>query len=248
MRVGTRLVAIPALQLDAATLDAGAVTDAIARLRAAGADVVGADTIAASLTPHWLPEGAVRAEAPPPAVQALATLTGWCCDAFGLPRVPGVAARALLDEGWRLDRFPTRARLPLARRRGLSASRRACVAAFEVCDVLAVAVRVPGAPPQPTAPLDERLLPRLRALAEAHGAGEPMARAEAAYEELRAFHFHGAVRWRALLASLRDAFALLASRRAVDWSAGDAALELEDEPTQPFLRVLDLGEAGAPVN
>ena len=69
-----------------------------------------------------------------------------------------------------------------------------------------------------------------------------MARAEAAYEELRAFGFVGGVRWRALLSSLRDAFALLASRRDVDWS-----VEAE-EPNAPEAPVLRLVEPTMPLN
>ena len=242
-RVGGRLLAIPARVLDAATLDAGAVENAVEELREAGAVIVGAHTLAADLTPPWLSEGAVEVPSVPAAAQALATLTGWCTDAFGLPRVPGVAAAALVEEGWRLDRFPTRARLPLARRRGLGATRRAWVAAFEVCDALAVEARVPGSPPQPAGPIDPAVLPLLRTLAEAHGAGEPMARAEADYEELRAFRFHGATRWRAFLSSLRDTFALLASRREVDWGAAELPPlpVVEDVPTTPYLRVVDSG-------
>jgi hypothetical protein len=229
MRVGARLVALPA------------VTDA--RERDDGARIVGAPAWAAELTPPWLPvaDAAVGDEAPA-ALRALAALGSWCASAFGLRRVPGVAAAALVDEGWRLERFPARARVPLVRRRGLCAARRAWVAAYEWCDVLAVEARVPGLAAHATEPLDGMVLPALCAMGEAHGAGEPMRRAEAAYEELRAFGFLGGLRWRALLTSLRDAFALLASRRDVDWS-----IEPEPEHEGPRL-LLRLVEPAAPLN
>jgi hypothetical protein len=232
-RVGERLVALPAVSLDAAALDAAAAR--LTALVSRGARVVGADAWAAELTPPWLPEGArATAQPMPPALCALAQLGGWCVDAFGLRRVPGVPAAGLVEEGWRLERFPARARLPLVRRRGLCAERRAWVAAYELCDVLSVEARVPGLAAHATEPLAAGVLPTLRALAEEHGAGEAMARADAAYEELRAFRFLGAQRWRALLTALRDAFALLASRRTVDWPIA-AEPAREEETTELHL-------------
>jgi hypothetical protein len=79
-------------------------------------------------------------------------------------------------------------------------------------------------------------------MGEAYNAGEPMARAEAAYEELRGFGFVGGLRWRALLSSLRDAFALLAARREVDWSI---VAEAPRAPEPPELRLI---EPTAPLN
>jgi hypothetical protein len=239
LRVGERLLALPALQLDGAALDpdGDAVSAAITELRDGGWAIAGADAIAAELTPPWLERGALAADALPPALAALASLTGWCVDAFGLSRVPGVAAAALLDEAWRLERFPARARLPLTRRRGLTVGRRAWVAAFELCDVLALEMRVPGATPRPAWELDGDVWPRLAAVADAHGAGDPFARARAAFRELRAFRFSGAGHWRALLGALRDAFALLASRRAVDWTVAPRPDEADDAATIPVVRV-----------
>jgi hypothetical protein len=132
--------------------------------------------------------------------------------------------------------------VPLARRRGLVPSRRAWVAAYEWCDVLAVEARVPGLSAHAHGPLGDSVLPTLRAMAEAHGAGAPMARAEAAYEELRSFGFVGGLRWRALLAALRDGFALLSSRRDVDWSVESvtpADVEPERPADAPYLRVIE---------
>ncbi|HEY2743205.1 MAG TPA: hypothetical protein VGL86_01225 [Polyangia bacterium] len=240
-RIGERLMALPV-----AVCDARAIEDAewIVRMHAdAGERVVGADAWAAMLTPPWLMRGERTAETPPAALRALAALGDWVAGAFGLRRVPGVAAAALVDEGWKLERFPARARVPLVRRRGLCASRRAWVAAYEWCDVLAVEARVPGLAAHAQHALDESVLRALRAMAEAHGAGEPMARAEAAYEELRGFGFVGGLRWRALLSSLRDAFALLASRRQVDWSVEAAAPRVAEAP-----RTLRLIEPTIPLN
>ena len=226
-RVGERLVALP-------TVTCGAIE---------GVQVVGATAWAAELTPPWLPAGAAPAAVEPPAaLRALATLGEWCVGAFGLRRVPGVSAAALVDEAWKLERFPARARVPLVRRRGLLASRRAWVAAYEWCDLLAVEARVPGLAAHATAPLPPTALPALRALAEAHGAGEPMQRAEAAYEELRGFRFLGGQRWRALLCSLRDAFALLASRRR---STGRSRPRRSRPPEPAILRLV---EPSAPAN
>ena len=231
-RVGERLVALPM-----ATLDAIEDEDA------EGARILAAPAWAAQLTPPWLPAGALPSlEAPPPALQALADLGAWCVAAFGLKRVPGVAASALVDEAWKLERFPARARVPLVRRRGLLAARRAWVAAYEWCDVLAVEARVPGLAAHATEPLPPSVLPALGAIAEAHGAGEPLLRAEAAYEELRGFRFLGGQRWRALLSSLRDAFALLASRREVDWSI------VPEPPREAELPILRLVEPSVPAN
>ena len=67
------------------------------------------------------------------------------------------------------------------RRRGLVESRRAWVAAYEWCDVLSVEARVPGLSAHAERPLAATVLPAIRAIGEAHGAGEQMARAEAAY-------------------------------------------------------------------
>ena len=117
------------------------------------------------------------------------------------------------------------------------------MAAYEWCDVLAVEARVPGLAAHATEPLPKAVLPELRAIADEHGAGEPMARADAAYEELRSFGFLGAQRWRALLSSLRDSFALLAARRNVDWTIEAEAPPVADE--QPILRLV---EPSAPLN
>jgi hypothetical protein len=232
-RVGDRLMALPVVSLDAAWPDDA--EPALCELRE-GATVLGADSWAAELTPSWLPPSTLARVTPPTALLALAELSGWCIDAFGIRRVPGVSAEALAEEGWKLDRFPARARLPLVRRRGLRATRRAWVAAYELCDVLAVEARVPGLAAHAMTPLQPLVLPTLQALAAAHGAGEPMVRAASAYEELRSFRFLGALRWRALLSALRDAFALLASRRSVDWS-------IEADPTRasdpPMLRLVE---------
>ena len=217
-RVGERLIALPALRWSLASLDLVVALETIDRLHAEGIALVGADELAASLTAPWLPLAAGEHEEVPASLRALADLTGWCLDAFGLPRVPGVAAASLAEEGWRLERFSARARLPMARRRGLAAERRAFVAAYEVCDVLAVETRVPGTRIRAAGALDGAVMPLMTALADEHGASDPMARARTAYDELVAFGFLGASRWRALLSGLRDAFALLASRRAVDWS------------------------------
>ncbi len=233
-RVGERLIALPALRWSLSTLDLVVALETIDRLRAEGFTLVGADELAASLTAPWLPRGAAETEAVPASLRALAALTGWCLDAFGLPRVPGVAAASLAEEGWRLERFSARARLPLTRRRGLAAERRAFVAAYEVCDVLAVETRVPGTRIHAAGALDAGVMPLMTALADEHGAGDPMARAGAAYDELVAFGFLGATRWRALLSGLRDAFALLASRRAVDWSVVAEAEADVEQWTQPL--------------
>jgi hypothetical protein len=226
VRIGERLLALPCLGADDAR---------------DGVEIVAPDGWAAELTPPWLPRVEQAIDAPPETLAALATLTGWCVDAFGLRRVPGVAAAALVDENWRLERFPARARLPLVRRRGLCADRRAFVAAYELCDVLAVEARVPGLAAHATEPLPQSVWPQLLALAEAHGAGDPMARAATAYEELQQFRFLGGMRWRVMLTALRDAFALLSSRRAVDWSV--PVESGRDEP--PILRLV---EPTAPLN
>jgi hypothetical protein len=233
-RVGERLIALPALRWSLSTLDLVVALETIDRLRGDGVTIVGADEFAASLTAPWLRQGAPETEDVPASLRALADLTGWCLDAFALPRAPGVAATSLAEEGWRLERFSARARLPLARRRGLAAERRAFVAAYEVCDVLAVETRVPGTRMKAAGGLDESVLPLVGALADEHGAGEPMARVRTAYAELAAFGFVGATRWRALLAGLRDSFALLASRRAVDWSVVPEAAPEVDEWAQPL--------------
>jgi hypothetical protein len=242
-RVGERLMALPALSFDLAHVALDEIEEALAEI---DGEVVAAEVLAAKLTPPWLPEGAVEsaaaeADAVAPSLQALAELTGWCVDAFGLKRVPGVAATALVEEGWRLDRFPARARLPLVRRRGLRADRRALVAAYELCDVLSVEARVPGLAAHATVALPPAVLPALAALCKGQGAEEPMARAVAAYEELQSFRFVGSQRWRAFLTSLRDAFALLSSRRSIDWSA------VAEERTEP-VPVLRLVEPTAPLN
>ncbi len=231
-RVGERLMALPM----AACESLEEAEQQVRALVAGGAHMVAASAWAAQLNPPWLTPGErpVRDEAPV-ALRALAELGRWCLGAFGLRRVPGVAAAALVDEAWRLERFPARARLPLVRRRGLTASRRAWVAAYEWCDVLAVEARVPGLAAHATEPLAATVLPALRALAAAHGAGEPLARAQAAYEELGAFGFLGGQRWRALLSALRDAFALLAARRDVDWTIGPGP---EGAREQPILRLV----------
>jgi hypothetical protein len=223
-RIGERLVILPAVTPDA--------IDAID-----GTAIVAAPSWAAELTPPWLDvtDAPIAGELPA-ALRALAALGDWCLAAFGLRHVPGVAAAALVDEGWKLERFPARARVPLVRRRGLVAARRAWVAAYEWCDVLAVEARVPGLAAHATAPLPGTVLPALRAIAEAHGAGEPLARAEAAYEELRSFGFLGGQRWRALLSSLRDGFALLSSRRDLDWSVEPEAPHAVE---QPLLRLVE---------
>lgn len=231
-RVGERLMALPLLELDLERLTIDEVERELRAIVDAGLTVVGADTLAATLTPPWLGSGVGRQPSVPPLLTALAELTGWCIDAFGVRRVPGVSAAALLDEGWRLERFPTRARLPLVRRRGLCAGRRAWIAAFELCDVLAVEARVPGLSAHATTTLSATVWPTLQALAAQGGAAEPMARAAAAYDELRGFGFLGALRWRSLLIALRDAFALVSSQRAVDWSV---VAEVPELPA-PILR------------
>jgi hypothetical protein len=229
-RLGERLLVLP-------TVTGNACDDI------AGHEIVSATAWAAELTPPWVAAGEPAAvDGPPAALRALAALGEWCVAAFGLRHVPGVAAAALVDEAWKLERFPARARVPLVRRRGLVATRRAWVAAYEWCDVLAVEARVPGLAAHATEPLASWVLPALTAIAEAHGAGEPMQRAEAAYEELRGFRFLGGLRWRALLSSLRDAFALLAARREVDWTI---EAEAEPEIEQPILRLV---EPSAPLN
>src|SRR5262249_56880449 len=89
--------------------DARAIEDAewIARTHAdAGEHIIGADAWAAELTPPWLMRGELTAEVPPLALRALAALGAWCASAFGLRRVIGLPAAALVDEGWRLERFP----------------------------------------------------------------------------------------------------------------------------------------------
>lgn len=220
-RVGERLIALPALRAEPTADGLRAAEQAARAATAGGAALVTADALAETLTPPWLPRRAPALPRPPEALRALAALTGWCVDAFGLRRVPGMPAAALVEEGWRLDRFPARARLPLVRRRGLCADRRAFVAAAEVCDVLAVEARVPGLSAHATAPLGPGVLDTVAALGAAHGAGEPMARAQAAYAELAACRFLGALRWRALLVALRDAFARLAARGHVDWRMGE---------------------------
>ena len=147
----------------------------------------------------------------------------------------GLAAAALVDEAWKLERFPARARLPLVRRRWLVGD------AARVGRGVRVVRRARGRGAR------ARAWPRMRRrrwrrgccrrssrIGEAHGAGEPMQRAEAAYEELRSFRFLGGLRWRALLSSLRDAFALLAARRDVDWTI---EAEAEQEVEQPILRL-----------
>lgn len=98
-----------------------------------------------------------------------------------------------------------------------------------MCDVLAVETRVPGTRIRAATALDAGVMPLMAALADEHGAGDPMARACKAYDELVAFGFMGASRWRAFLSGLRDAFALLASRRAVDWSVVPVAAPVEHE-------------------
>lgn len=231
-RIGERLIALPITVVEVDGIEAAARA-----LVASGARVAAAAAWAAELTPPWLPRGEAERSEMPEALRALAALGEWCGGAFGLKRVPGVAAAALVEEGWRLERFPARARVPLVRRRGLVAARRAWVAAYEWCDVLAVEARVPGLAAHATAPLDDAVLPSLRAMAEAHGAGEPLARAEAAYHELRAFRFLGAQRWRALMTALRDAFALLSSRRSVDWSVTAPAPQPAEEA--PLLRLVE---------
>jgi hypothetical protein len=234
-RLGERLMALPIAVCDAAALeDAEWVAK---EQRDEGARVVGADAWAAELTPPWLMRGALEPTEVPAALRALADLGAWCLAAFGVRRVPGVAAAALVDEGWKLERFPARARLPLVRRRGLTATRRAWMAAYEWCDVLAVEARVPGLAAHATAPLAASVLPALRALAEAHAAGEPMARAESAYAELRGFRFLGGQRWRAFLSALRDAFALLSARRSVDWGIVADAPAIDEEA--PIVRLYD---------
>jgi hypothetical protein len=239
-RLGERLMALPIVCVDSFE----AAEAALRALADGGAELVAAPAWAAGLTPPWLPAADPPAPAPvPAALEALAQLGQWCAGAFGLRRVPGVAAAALVDEAWKLERFPARARVPLVRRRGLAASRRAWVAAYEWCDVLAVEARVPGLAAHATEPLPPTVLRELAAIAGEHGAGEPMARAEAAYEELRSFGFLGGQRWRALLSALRDAFALLASRRNVDWSVEAEAAPEADE--QPILRLV---ESSAPLN
>ncbi|MDB4964760.1 MAG: hypothetical protein JWN44_449 [Myxococcales bacterium] len=238
-RVGERMIALPAWQFDLNRTSCDQIAGELEAMEQD--DIVGAEALAANLTPPWLPEGECDSRAVPPSLAALAELTGWCVDAFGLRRVPGVPAAGLLEEGWRLERFPARARLPLVRRRGLRADRRAWVSAYEVCDVLSVEARVPGLAAHAVAPLSATVLPTLAALCDEHGAGEPMARAAAAYEELRSFRFVGALRWRAFLSSLRDAFALLSSRRSVDWSV------TAEEPVE-VMPVLRLVEPSAPLN
>ena len=228
LRIGERLLVIP-------TVTGDAFDD--------GDEIVSAAAWATELTPPWVAAGnAPVAADPPAALRALAALGEWCVGAFGLRHAPGVAAAALVDEAWKLERFPARARVPLVRRRGLAATRRAWVAAYEWCDVLAVEARVPGLAAHATEPLASWVLPALTAIGEAHGAGEPMQRAEAAYEELRSFRFLGGLRWRALLSALRDAFALLAARRNVDWTI---EAEAEREIEQPILRLV---EPSAPLN
>lgn len=217
VRVGERLVMLPSCN---ATDGAGGE----------GVDFVAADAWAAELTPPWLPRAAPIAPSPSLALTALAGVTGWCVDAFGMRRVPGVTAAALVDEGWRLERFPARARLPLVRRRGLCAGTRAFVAAHELCDVLAVEARVPGLAAHATAPLPPSAWRALEALAAANDAAEPLARGRAAYEELRAFGFLGALRWRAFLSALRDTFARLAAAR-VEGATGRSPLD-EPRPLQ----------------
>ena len=239
-RVGDRLIALPVVR-EAATADGLAAAERAAREALGdGATLVTADALAETLTPPWLPRRTIEVPRPPAALRALAALTGWCRDAYGVRRVPGVPAAALVDEGWRLERFPARARLPFVRRRGLCAERRAFVAGYELCDVLAIEARVPGLSAHATTPLQPGVLATVTALAAAHGAGEPMARAAAAYAELRAFRFLGALRWRALLSSLRDAFALLSSRRRVDWSTPPPA---EEEPAPARLHVAPMAPA-----
>jgi hypothetical protein len=228
LRIGERLLMIPTVTGDGCD---------------AGHEIVSATAWAAELTPPWVAAGEPPVvDGPPAALRALAALGEWCVAAFGLRHVPGVAAAALVDEAWKLERFPARARVPLVRRRGLSAARRAWVAAYEWCDVLAVEARVPGLAAHATEPLASWVLPALSAIGEAHGAGEPMQRAEASYEELRSFRFLGGLRWRALLSSLRDAFALLAARRDVDWTI---EAEAEPEIEQPILRLV---EPSVPLN
>jgi hypothetical protein len=230
-RLGERLMALPITCVDSIE-EAEA---ALGRIVDEGAEMIAAPAWAAGLTPPWLPVGDAPDEVEVPrALRALGELGQWCAQAFGLRRVPGVAAAALVEEAWRLERFPARARIPLVRRRGLSASR---------CDVLSVEARVPGLAAHATEPLAATVLPALCAIADEHGAGEPLARAEAAYEELRTFGFLGGQRWRALLSALRDGFALLAARRSVDWSVEAEAPAVEDE--QPILRLV---ESSAPLN
>jgi hypothetical protein len=230
-RVGERLIALPIVVVDVDGLEQAA--------RGLGAPATSPAAWAAELTPPWLRCRAPAGADVPEALRALAALGEWCAAAFGLRRVPGVAAAALVDEAWRLERFPARARVPLVRRRGLHASRRAWVAAYEWCDVLSVEARVPGLAAHAQEPLDGFVLPALRAMGETHGAGEPLVRAEAAYEELRAFRFLGAQRWRALMTALRDAFALLASRRDVDWSVKPTVDRRPSTAEQPVLRLVE---------
>jgi hypothetical protein len=238
-RLGERLMALPIICVETI---AEAET-ALAALIDGGAEILAAPSWAAGLTPPWLETGEAPARVEvPAALRALAELGQWCAAAFGLRSAPMVAASALVDEAWKLERFPARARVPLVRRRGLQASRRAWVAAYEWCDVLAVEARVPGLAAHAQEPLAAEVLAQLRAIADEHGAGEPMARAEAAYEELRTFGFLGGQRWRALLSALRDAFALLAARRSVDWSIEAEAPESIEQP------ILRLVESSAPLN
>jgi hypothetical protein len=224
-RIGERLIALPYENEHAVIVrvdgdDAAALAKAMARVEAlvkGGAELVPVGRLADKLTPPWMERTISHSQAASPAARSIVRACRWLCAAFGLHRAPQVAAAALCDEGWRLDRLPSRARLPLSLRRVTAANRRALVAAFELCDVISVEARVPGLAPH--APDDDLgdTLDWLRAFGDEHGAGEPFARAASAYHELRDFRFLGGARWRALASSLRDGFALLSMQSDVDW-------------------------------
>ena len=100
---------------------------------------------------------------------------------------------------------------------------------------------MPGLAAHATEPLPATVLPMLRAIAEQNGAGEPMVRAAAAYQELRDFRFLGGQRWRALLLALRDTFALLAARPSVDWAIAAARPPAGDDT--PILHLVELPQS-----
>jgi Glycosyl hydrolase family 57 len=106
-----------------------------------------------------------------------ASVFGWLLDAFAVDRVPAVSATTLLDEDYRLERFPPRIRLPLLYRlmkracnwgwypeEGLA--KRPYLDGYLIADALRLELGLPGRAPEPRGPLPFSALEGLRRLPE----------------------------------------------------------------------------------